>query len=718
MAGDVRPVETDVPTAASTATDDLGRGRLGSTLDSPYAGPSLHYMPALDGLRAVAVAAVLCYHGGISWLPGGFFGVDAFFVLSGFLITSLLLGEWSRSGTIRLRSFWGRRARRLLPALFAMVLFVVCYAEFAVPAHTYPGIRGDALSALFYAANWHFISSGSNYFAQTALTSPLTHTWSLAIEEQFYVLWPLVVLAVLRIAKRPLRALWWVSVLGASASALEMALLYRAGASVTRLYYGTDTHAQSLLVGTALAAGLLWFRARDRQGTLRPLTRASSRARWTVAFGGAIGVIGCALVWTEVGAGSAVLFQGGFLLAAIFAALVLLAAVCLPRGVLARVLSVAPLRYVGRISYGIYLWHYPLFIWLDGARTGLEGGALFALRCGVTFAVATASFFFLERPIRHGNLLRGRRALVAMPVALALSATVTVWATAGSALGAAASAPSSRRGAGAPVVEGAPLRVLLIGDSTALTLGMAIGGAAKAYHATLQVKAILGCGVSEGREVRFTGKLATVPRPCNSSPAPPGTPLLERTPTPFGGSVETPDAERWTQWYRSWVARIEPNVVVLLAGRWEVVTRRVDGRWTNILHPDFARYVEQELVRTVRLASAHGAHVELMTAPCYDPGEQPDGQPWPTASANRLAAYNRLVRRAAARFPGIASVFDLGTLVCPGGVYHQSLDGVQLRLPDGVHFTPGAGRYLDARVWPSIVRAGLEQRSSHQPRRS
>jgi len=675
-------------------------------------------MPALDGLRAIAVGAVLCYHGGISWLPGGFFGVDAFFVLSGFLITSLLLGEWGRSGTIRLGSFWGRRARRLLPALLAMVLFVVCYAEYVVPANTYPGIRGDALSAIFYVANWHFISNGSNYFAQTALTSPLTHTWSLAIEEQFYLLGPLVVVAILRIAKRPLRALWWVSVVGAAASALEMAILYRTGASATRLYYGTDTHAQSLLVGTALAVSLVSIRAGRAQGTRGPLAHASSRARAAVGLAGPVGLVGCVLVWTRVGASSAVLFQGGFLLAALSAALLLFGAVCSPHGVLASVLSAAPLRYIGRISYGIYLWHYPLFIWLDGARTGLEGAALFALRCAVTLAVATMSFFFLERPIRHGNLLQGRRAWVATPVALALSATMAVVLTTGSALGDAVSTPAPRRVAGAPVVDGAPLRVLLIGDSTALTLGMAIGSAAAAYHATLKVKAILGCGVSEGREVRFTGKIATVPRPCNSSPVPAGTPLLERTPTPFGGSVDTPDAQRWTQWYSDWVARFKPNVVVLLAGRWEVVTRRIDGHWTDILDPRFARYVERELVRTVRLASAHGAHVELMTAPCYDPGEQPDGRPWPTASASRLAAYNRLVRHAAARFPAIASVFDLGALVCPGGVYHQSLDGVQLRLPDGVHFTPGAGRYLDARIWPAIVRAGLQQRSSHRPGRS
>lgn len=679
--------------------------------DSPVGGPSLHYMPALDGLRAFAVAAVLCYHGGISWLPGGFFGVDLFFVLSGFLITSLLLGEWTRTGTIRLRRFWGRRARRLLPALLAVVVFVVCYATFAVPAATYPGIRGDALSAIFYVANWHFILSGSNYFAQSALTSPLTHTWSLAIEEQFYLLWPLVVLAILRYAPRPLRALWWVSVIGALASALEMALLLHAGASATRLYYGTDTHAQSLLVGTALAVGLARLRPHEPGAASASPWRPSRRSRTALALLGAAGVVGCALMWTRVAFGSVLLFQGGFLLAAVSAGTVLLSAVSLPHGLLARALSVAPLRYIGRISYGIYLWHYPLFIWLDGARTGLEGLALFALRCAVTCCVATASFFLLERPIRHGNLLRGRLTWAAAPVAVALSAAVVVAVTSGAWVAASASPTAEpHRATGVPAVPGAPLRVLLIGDSTALTLGVAIAGDAKTYGVTLEVKAILGCGVTEGRQVRPTGKVSTVARPCNSSPAPPGTPLVQHTADPYGGMVTSPDAERWTAWYRHWVATFDPNVVILLAGRWEVVTRTFEGHWTNILHPRFARYVEQQLERTIRLASAHGAHVELMTAPCYEPGEQPDGQPWPTGSPSRLDVYNRLVREAAARFPGIASVFDLDALVCPGGSYHQSVDGVQVRLADGVHFTPNAGAYLGPRIWPSIVRVGLIER--------
>ena len=139
----------------------------------------------------------MAFHGGISWLPAGFLGVDTFFVLSGFLITSLLISEWQRRHTIALGRFWARRARRLLPALLLLLVFVVLYAAFVAPAGTYPGLRLDSLSTLFYVANWHFILSGANYFDQASLPSLLTHTWSLAVEEQFYLVWPLVVLGVL-----------------------------------------------------------------------------------------------------------------------------------------------------------------------------------------------------------------------------------------------------------------------------------------------------------------------------------------------------------------------------------------------------------------------------------------------------------------------------------------------------------------------------------------
>ncbi len=197
---------------------------------------------------------ILGVHGGVYLTAGGFFFLDSFFALSGFLITSLLIVEWRKRGTIKLGAFWARRARRLLPALFVMLIGVAILYGIFVPAGTYPTLRGDALSALFYFANWHYIVSGSDYFHMTGLTSPLIHTWSLAVEEQFYLVWPLVFLGVLKLT-RSLRVLLVVAVVGAMASALEMALLYNP-TNINRLYFGTDTHAQSVLIGATLALGL------------------------------------------------------------------------------------------------------------------------------------------------------------------------------------------------------------------------------------------------------------------------------------------------------------------------------------------------------------------------------------------------------------------------------------------------------------------------------
>src|SRR5580704_9471518 len=193
---------------------------MSATVDEVSEAPHrrLAYLPALDGVRAFAVVAVMIYHGGPFFATGGFMGVDTFFVLSGFLITSLLVGEWGQTMTIRLGAFWARRARRLLPALLLMLLFVAFFASVIVPKSTYPSLRLDALSTLLYVSNWHFILVNSNYFNQTAAASPLIHTWSLAVEEQFYLIWPLVVLGILRLTHN-LRILLGVCVVAAVASA-------------------------------------------------------------------------------------------------------------------------------------------------------------------------------------------------------------------------------------------------------------------------------------------------------------------------------------------------------------------------------------------------------------------------------------------------------------------------------------------------------------------
>ena len=665
-------------------------------------------MPALDGLRAFAVVSVMAYHSGLSILPAGFFGVDAFFVLSGFLITSLLVSEWSSSNTIALRAFWGRRARRLLPALLVVIVFVALYARFGAQPGSYPGLRSDALSALFYSANWRFIVSGQNYFVQHGLVSPLLHTWSLAIEEQFYILWPILVLVVMgratREISRRLRVVLVVSVVGALSSAVEMALLFDPSSDPTRLYFGTDSHAQCLLVGTSLAALLA---LRRQRGAIV----ASDRARRLTAAAGMAGVVVCAWAWSQLHYGQTFVFRGGFLVVALAVAAVIASAVLVPLGVVGRALAWGPLRFVGRISYGMYLWHFPLDIVLTKAVTGTSGVWLFLVRSAVTVAVSTASFFVLERPIRSGALLSALRARIVAPTAMAVTAAVVLVATAApSVADVSASAPlapgpsTPPAGVAQPTppsdgLAGAPVRVLVVGDSVAFAVAQGLAYSEPAYRIQQVDEGVFGCGIALGSttwsDLGGQVVMASLQWPCHTHPS----------------HGEVP----WPQAWPTWLRQVKPNVVVLLAGRWEVVDRTLKGRRTNILDPAFASYVKHMLEKAVRIGTASGAHMVMMTAPCFDEGEQLDGSPFPEDDPRRLAAYNRLVRQVAAEFPASVTLQDLDAMVCPGGRFRPDLHGVPLRSPDGVHFASGPGVGADAlasQILPLWVQLGHAQEAS------
>ena len=476
--------------------------------DAPRKGATLGYLPALDGIRGVAMLGIMGVHAGVYLTAGGFFFLDAFFALSGFLITSLLIVEWRKRGTIKLGAFWARRARRLLPALFVMLIGVAIIYGVFVPAGTYPTLRGDALSALFYFANWHFIASGSDYFHMTGLTSPLIHTWSLAVEEQFYLVWPLVFLGVMKLT-RSLRVLLAVAVVGALASASEMALLFNP-ANINRLYFGTDTHAQSVLVGATFAIGIrLWAESR-RKGDESNWQARTPWARLVLTIVGAIGVAISIVLYTTVHSDDAFAYRGGFLLAALAASAVLLSVSCAQYSPLARLLSFRPLTFIGRISYGMYLWHFPLFAFINEQRTGLRPWPLFFVRVIPTIVIATLSFYLVERPIRQGTFFTRFRAQVFTLPAFGIVILAIVLATLPSAdtipVGAAATGtvPATAITSTIPATYGStPTRVLLVGDSQALTLGIGLEAALVAHpmkYDSLHLlnEGILGCGVADG----------------------------------------------------------------------------------------------------------------------------------------------------------------------------------------------------------------------------
>jgi peptidoglycan/LPS O-acetylase OafA/YrhL len=350
--------------------------------------PHIQYRPGLDGLRALAVAAVFLYHARIDWLPGGFLGVDLFFVLSGYLITSLLLVEWEARNRIDLRRFWMRRARRLLPALVVVVLgALVLSAIFARQdlGHT----RSDTLSSLFYYTNWHLIFANRSYFNLMGNPSLLNHLWSLAIEEQFYIVWPLLLVPCLVLVGR--RRLPMIVIAGIAASAALMWILYKPGSDPSRVYYGTDTRAFLLLMGILLALVWPWI-VRLRQAV--PLLELL----------GVAALVGTVLLFLRMQDFNPTLYRGGDLAAA-FCFAVLVAAVAHPRTGIGEALGVAPLRWVGERSYGIYLWHWPIIVLVSGVNTRPSAGIVVA-EAALVVTAAALSYRFVEQPIRTGSLQR------------------------------------------------------------------------------------------------------------------------------------------------------------------------------------------------------------------------------------------------------------------------------------------------------------------------
>jgi peptidoglycan/LPS O-acetylase OafA/YrhL len=385
-------------------------------------------MPGLDGLRALAVVAVLLYHAGLPWIPGGFLGVEVFFVLSGYLITALLLAEWRAHGSVALKTFWWRRARRLLPALYLVLMATLAYAVVFVPGEV-AGLRGDVLAALGYVTNWYLVFGQESYFEAVGRPSLLKHLWSLAVEEQFYLFWPLVFwLGVSFGATRwRTRRVLMVASGGAAVSVALMAVLFVPGVDPSRLYYGTDTRAGGLLIGAALA--VVWtpeLRRTSSRGSSCPtvrgfgLDRARGRFRrrwgWTApvlldALGlAALGTL--AFLCLRLGEFDPPLYRGG-LAAVSLATAALIVALTHPRTRIgSALLGCRLLRWIGLRSYGIYLWHWPVFmVTRPGLDVPLDGWPLLALRLVVTVVLAELSYRYVETPVRHGAIGHAWRSL-------------------------------------------------------------------------------------------------------------------------------------------------------------------------------------------------------------------------------------------------------------------------------------------------------------------
>jgi peptidoglycan/LPS O-acetylase OafA/YrhL len=644
------------------------------------------HIPALDGIRGVAVLAVIAHH--LDHLTGGYLGVDAFFVLSGFLITGLLVDEvrfgsgLDRRRPIDLGRFWVRRVKRLFPAL-ALLVVVVVVVESWVISDDGPTLRREVLSALLYVYNWNALAEGIDYWSSFASPSPLRHMWSLAIEEQFYLFWPLLVLAVVLLVRRsssdPLiwrhRSTAAVGVVSAVLAVLSLlvAQVVHDPSDVLRVYYGTDTRIAAILFGATAAV------------VVRRLPTPSARAQRVFGLVGLTLLVPLAWAWIGLDGTSTLLYRGGLVATGLGVTVVIVAAVLAPASLLTRLMSLRALRACGLVSYGLYLWHWPIIVWLDPARTGLDGLALFALRAILTVAITLASYVLVEQPVRRSNLGAGRTALFGLLALGALIAFTLVALPARSPLEQPAAGtrstvpipppepetpprtsvvPGSTPGtapdlATAPAAAG-PTRLMVVGDSGAYFLGDELA-AAGADGVIVLPRGVVGCGIANVGGGSWTVDGAFLP-----------------------------DPEGCEGWPTAWAADIDafdPDQVLIVLSWPGLGDREIDGVRRHPCEPEFDEFYRERVALAVEVAGAGGAEVVVATAPYYvGPGND-------ATAVERVDCLNDVMTTTTTAAGG--TTLDLAAWACPGGECITAVDGVTLR-PDGLHFQ-GPGGQLAAR---------------------
>lgn len=620
--------------------------------------PRLAYIPALDGLRGLAVAAVVAFH--VGHLEGGYLGVDLFFVLSGYLITSLLLAEGSGAERIGLVHFWGRRARRLLPALGLMLIGVAVYARFAAAASELHRIRWDGLATLLYVANWREVAARADYWSMFSAPSPLNHTWSLAIEEQFYLVWPLVFVGLVAWARRrrPSRkrlatgALVTSLVLGAASLVASTMLVQSSGWN--RVYFGTDTRAFAVLVGAAVAA------AGARFGNVPGGPR-----RQLLEGAGLVAAIALGIAWFTLPGASPVLRHGGLALCSVAAAVVI-AAVTQPRdGPLASILQWKPLRRLGLISYGVYLYHWPIIVWLDAERVHVGALALIALQIGVTLGLATVSYLVVEQPIRHG---RGwpRRVNVTVPaVGFATVAVVVFAGTIG------------YRPLSAPVIDGPTTTVAPSADGARI---MVVGDSVADFVA------------SEG-----IIRLRADPQPTVLNLAVPGcseppTELIRYTDGTVSDAFTAHCDKDWTAAARAF----KPDYVLFTTVGAAAAQYHHQGRWLPPCSAGYRAWIEARLHELARRFARDDATLVVATTVPQDRRGRAAGANDAYLDAN--ACWNDALRNAVATSPVDIELVDLAEQFCADGrsCRWETAEGSIFR-EDGSHFR-GRAAQIVARV--------------------
>jgi peptidoglycan/LPS O-acetylase OafA/YrhL len=634
-------------------------------------GGRLRYQPGLDGLRALALIAMLAFHD--DRLQGGFLGLTTFFTLSGFLITGLLLSEFASQRRVSLGAFFSRRARRLMPAALIGILVAALVSVALHDGQTSLNFRADALSALADVANWRFLFSGRVYANLLATPSPLLHYWSLSVEEQFYLLLAPLIAALLALAKGRRALVGWAIAVLAALSFVDS--WFVVNQSIDRAYYGTDSRALEFLIGALLAVVM----------SRRRLTRAQSR---TVAAIGPV-VLAALAVGTVVARVTDVgLFRGGLLLFACGSGVVVLAA-CEP-GPVRWLCSLSGFVALGRISYGVYIFHWPVFIWLNHARTGLDPLALTALRMSVTLLLAIVTYRFVEQPIRQRRVIRGRTRWIAFPAAASLVAAGALVVGAVAPPLAATFAPevsqaavlrqaeqqrvspatrpvASHKKTTATETASRPVkRILIVGDSVALTLGRGIERWGAQHGVAVLNDGVIGCPLLIGVDVRGY----------------------------WGVAARPPDMCQTLRTWPKYLSEFRPDVVLALYGAWDVYDASFDhGKtWVSPGQPVFDRFYNGQVEDAARRLGATGARVVWLTPPCFaaNGGSLDPHAVWYDPA--RVDVLTRIEHEVASRNGMAISdiVHDAG---CPVDFGTR---------PDGVHYSDSGADLTTAKLLPLI----------------
>lgn len=653
----------------------------------------IRFEPGLEGLRGLLLPVVLCFHAEFAWATGGFLALPTFFTLSGYLITSLFLAEWERSRDIALLKFWARRFRRLMPAALLTLGAMSLFGIFIAMPDQLERLHADVLWSLFYLANWHFIISGASYIELFAAPSPVQHFWSLAVEEQFYFLYPLVALAVLRSSKGSRAAFG--GLLGALilASVLGSILLRETGASIDRVYYGSDTRSAELFVG-ALLATMLHGRA-----------ISSVVLRRGIDVAGVLSLIAMLALWKFVKIEQEWLYRGGFAAYSLLSAAVIAAAVQ-PGGPVKAILSGRLLCWLGRISYGGYLFHWPIYLWLSADHTGLDPWPLLALRTAVTLALAEISYRFVESPIRSGRFLKGWQPFVATPVAFAIVAG-SIASIEPEPLSADEEAIKlyvedlqRRDESGAlqsdhlPGLNEKTPRVAFFGDSTAMTLSLSLAYQLESTGRGVASQSVveLGCGLLRDGVFRVGQRQFERPEHCS---------------------------DRDSSWSEA-IAKGGPDIAVVLVGPWEVPDRKLPGEtgWRHLGDPVLDDLLLKEMLESVDLLAAEGSLVVWLTSPQYESRNSLTGQtpnpPYPESDPDRMERLNELIFELPELRPGLIHVVDLAAHMktLPGGPLDPEYR------PDGTHWSLlGAQRIAHEWLVAELLRVYREQERRAQSER-